>query len=173
LTVGWSFEALLAIRRIIDAALTTRELAKLFDATPKTIADLAKRGIIVSAGKRGRWQLQPSVTGYVRHLRSEAAARGGEAGQSARERLGQAQATLAEVKAKQLAGELVEVSEVEAKWSATCRAIRAGVLGVADRMRDLPARQHVKLATELRAALTDLADNLGRGKYERRSRTGA
>jgi hypothetical protein len=27
-----------------------------------------------------------------------------------------------------------------------------------DKMRDLPARQHVKLATALRAALTDLAD---------------
>jgi hypothetical protein len=36
-------------------------LARLFDTTAKTIADLAKRGIIVSAGKRGRWLLQPSV----------------------------------------------------------------------------------------------------------------
>ena len=52
-----------------------RRVAKLFDVTAKIIADLARRGIIVSAGKRGRWQLQPSVTGYVRHLRDEAAAR--------------------------------------------------------------------------------------------------
>jgi hypothetical protein len=29
----------------------------------------------VSAGKRGRWLLQPSVSGYVRHLRDEAAGR--------------------------------------------------------------------------------------------------
>jgi hypothetical protein len=42
-----------------------------------------------------------------------AAGRGGEAGATARERLGQAQATLAEVKAKQLSGELVEVEAVE------------------------------------------------------------
>jgi len=53
---------------------------------------------------------------------------------------------------------LIEVDEVEAKWTATCRAIRARVLAVADRMRDLPERQHVRLSGELRAALSDLAD---------------
>ncbi len=86
-----------------------------------------------------------------------AAGRGSDAGADARARLGQAQATLAETKAKRLADELVEIEAVEAKWSAACRAIRARVLAVADRMRDLPARQHVKLSRELRDALTDLA----------------
>lgn len=65
--------------------IATGELAELFDVTAKTIADLARRGIIVSAGKRGRWLLQPSVSGYVRHLREEAAGRGGEAGAEAGE----------------------------------------------------------------------------------------
>ena len=82
----------------MNSTVATTDLARLFDVTPKTIADLAKRDIIVSAGKRGRWLLQPSVSGYVRHLRNEAAGHGGEAGQIARERLGAAQATLAEVK---------------------------------------------------------------------------
>ena len=53
---------------------------------------------------------------------------------------------------------LAEASEVEAKWTSACRAITARVLAVADRMRDLPPRQHVKLATELRQALSDFAD---------------
>jgi hypothetical protein len=44
------------------------------------------------------------------------------------------------------------------KWISACRAFRARVLAVANRMRDLPPRQHVKLATELRQALSDLAD---------------
>jgi phage terminase Nu1 subunit (DNA packaging protein) len=70
--------------------ITTSALANLFDTTAKTIADLAKRGIIISAGKKGRWQLEPSVTGYVRHLRDEAAARGGQAASDARARLGAA-----------------------------------------------------------------------------------
>jgi hypothetical protein len=38
----------------MDTEITTGELAKLLDTRPKTIADLAKREIIVSAGKRGR-----------------------------------------------------------------------------------------------------------------------
>ena len=42
------------------------------------------------------------------------------------------------------------------KWPSACRAIRARVLAVANRMRDVPPRQ--KLATELRQALSDLAD---------------
>jgi len=133
--------------------ITTGEVARLFDTTPKTIAELAKREIIMSAGKRGRWQLEPSVGGYVRHLREVAAGRGGNDGGQVRARLGAAQADLAEAKAAKLRGELVE-----AKWSSTCRAIRARVLAVADRMRDLPARQHVKLSRELRDALTDLSE---------------
>ena len=140
-----------------EATVTTAELARLFDVTSKSIADLAKRGLLVSAGKRGRWKLEPSVRAYVVHLREEAAARGGDDGQAARARLGAAQASLAEVKAGQLSGELVSASEVEDRWSATCRAIRGRVLAVADKMRDLPARQHVKLAQQLRSALSDLA----------------
>jgi phage terminase Nu1 subunit (DNA packaging protein) len=71
--------------------ITTGELAKLFDTTPKTIADLGKRGIIEKGSKRGTWALDASVTGYVKHLRAEAAARGGEEAAQARARLGQAQ----------------------------------------------------------------------------------
>jgi phage terminase Nu1 subunit (DNA packaging protein) len=139
--------------------ITTGNLAKLFDTTPKTIADLAKRGIIVSAGKRGRWQLEPSVSAYVRHLREEAAARGGEAGQSARERLGSAQAELAEAKVAQIRGETVPVADVEAFWRSKLKSFRNRVLAVPSRVRDLTARQNVMLTQELRAALTELADD--------------
>lgn len=141
-----------------ETIVTTSELAHLFDTTPKTIADLAKREIIVKGKKRGSWLLHPSVAGYVRHLREQAAGRGGDIGADVRARLGAAQATLTETKAKQLAGELVEASEVEAKWTAACRSIRARVLAVADRMRDLSSHQHVKLTQELRNALTELSN---------------
>ncbi len=52
---------------------------------PKTIAELGKRGIILTGTKRGTWQRDASITGYVRHLRAEALVRSAEAGQSARE----------------------------------------------------------------------------------------
>jgi hypothetical protein len=57
--------------------IMTANLARLFDVTPKTIAALGKHGIIEKGEKRGMWLLQPSVSGYVKHLREEAAARGG------------------------------------------------------------------------------------------------
>jgi hypothetical protein len=44
------------------------------------------------------------------------------------------------------------IAEVEATWTTACRSIRSRVLAVADKMRDLPLRQHVKPAQELRAA---------------------
>ena len=70
----------------MDTEITTARLAQLFDTTAKTIADLGKREIIVTAGKKGRWQRDASITRYVRHLRSEAAGRGGDTGADVRAR---------------------------------------------------------------------------------------
>jgi hypothetical protein len=75
-----------------------------------------------------------------------------------RAQLGSAQASLAEAKAKQLAGELVPAAEVEQLWTSKLKTFRARILGIGDKMRSLPAPQHVKLVTELRGALTELAD---------------
>ncbi|HUU24091.1 MAG TPA: hypothetical protein VMW68_00785 [Methyloceanibacter sp.] len=137
--------------------ITTGALAKLLDTTPKTVADLAKREIITSAGKRGHWQLEPSITAYVRHLREAAAARGGEDAVAARARLGQAQASLAETKAGIMRGELVEADAVEAFWRTKLKAFRNRILAVPGRVRDLKPRQNVVLTQELRAALEELA----------------
>jgi hypothetical protein len=41
---------------------------RLFGVKPKTIAELGKRGIILTGTKRGTWQRDASITGYVRHL---------------------------------------------------------------------------------------------------------
>lgn len=141
-------------------AITTGELAELFDVTAKTIADLARRGIIVSAGKRGRWLLQPSVSGYVRHLREEAAGRGGEAGADVRARLASAQADLAAEKVKAMRGETLPTAEVEALWTSKLRAFRNRILGIPQKVQNLSARQTVVLMQELRAALDELADEV-------------
>ena len=141
--------------------ITTSRLAQLFDTTPKTIADLGKRAIIKRASGRGRWLLQASVSGYCQHLREQAAGRGGDTGADVRARLGAAQAQLTETKARQLAGALVEVAEVESYWRAKLRAFRNRVLAIPSRVRDLSARQSVMLTQELRAALTELADDKG------------
>jgi phage terminase Nu1 subunit (DNA packaging protein) len=140
---------------------TTAELCNLFGASRETLSNLAKRSIIVRGTKRGTWLLQPSVSGYVKHLREEAAARGGEDAAAARARLGQAQADLATVKARKLAGELVEASEVEALWRSKLKAFRNRITNIPGRVQNLSARQTAVLQQELRAALEELADDKG------------
>lgn len=66
-------------------------------------------------------------------------------------------APLTEVKAKQLAGELIEASEVETFWRSKLKAFRNRVLAVPSRVKDLSVRQSATLTQELRAALTELA----------------
>jgi phage terminase Nu1 subunit (DNA packaging protein) len=143
----------------MDSEITSSAMQRLLGVNKVALNDLAKRGIVVRGKRRGTYALQVSVGGYCRHLREQAAGRGGKAGASARERLGQAQATLAEVKAKQLAGELVEVAEVETFWRGKLKSFRNRVLAVPSRVRDLNARQSVLLSQELRAALDELADD--------------
>ena len=101
------------MKRDDDGTVTTIELARLLGVTSKTVAELAKAGIIERAS-RGRWLLEAFVSSYCRHLREQAAGPGGEAGADVRARPGAAQAKFTEAKAKQLAGELVEASEVNA-----------------------------------------------------------
>jgi hypothetical protein len=63
----------------MDHAVTTGELCRSLGVSRETLSKFAKRGVIEKGSKRGTWMLQPSVSGYVRHLREEAAARGGQA----------------------------------------------------------------------------------------------
>jgi phage terminase Nu1 subunit (DNA packaging protein) len=70
----------------MNEEITTGNLARLFDVTAKTIAELAKRNIITKGSKRGTWDTWDSVNGYVKHLREEAAGRGGDTGADVRAR---------------------------------------------------------------------------------------
>jgi hypothetical protein len=79
--------------KMLSTELGSAELARLLGVTPRAVTDL----------KVSR-KLEPSVDGYCEYLRTMASGRGGEAGVLARERLGQAQADLAEAKAAQARG---------------------------------------------------------------------
>ena len=146
------------VRKEANSTLTTRELARLFGVTPKTIADLAKRKIIEKGAKRGSWLLHPSVTGYCKHLRTEAAARGGQAAE-VRAKLREAQVDLANTRAAKMRGELIDASDVEKLWSSKLRALRNRILGIPHKVQYLSARQTMVLTQELRDALNELADD--------------
>jgi phage terminase Nu1 subunit (DNA packaging protein) len=54
-----------------------QSLAGLLDLDIRSITELARSGIVVGSGVRGRYLLAPSVRNYVRHLREVAAGRQG------------------------------------------------------------------------------------------------
>src|ERR1700732_3751265 len=57
--------------------ITGQSLAGLLDLDVRSIQQLARSGIVVGSGVRGRYLLAPSVRNYVRHLREVAAGRQG------------------------------------------------------------------------------------------------
>jgi terminase small subunit / prophage DNA-packing protein len=124
--------------------IASAALQRLLGINKSVLGELAQKGIIVRGEKRGSYALQASVPRYCQHLREQAAGRGGEAGADVRARLGAAQADLAAEKVKAMRGETLPTAEVEALWRGK---------------RDLSARQSVTLTQELRAALTELADD--------------
>jgi phage terminase Nu1 subunit (DNA packaging protein) len=75
-----------------------------------------------------------------------------------RAKLSRAQAELAQAKAERMKGEVVPVADVQQEWTGRLRALRARILSVGDKLRHLPAKDHVKVMTELRAALTEAAE---------------
>lgn len=129
----------------MESEITSTALQRLLGIIKTALSELVGAGVIVRGDKRGTYKLEASVGGYCHHLREMAAGRGGEAGQSARERLGQAQAALVETKTKKLAGELVEVAEIEQFWHTKLRSFRNRILAAPSRVRDLNARQNVTL----------------------------
>jgi terminase small subunit / prophage DNA-packing protein len=150
---------------VIDTAVTGRELARLLGVTPRTVTDLANRGIVVREGTN-RYALAASVLRYCAHLRDLATGRGGEAAVASataqRARLAKAQADLAETKNAALRRELVPASGVEAEWSGILRTVRAGLLAVpsrcAARLGHLTSHDVAEIDAEVRAVLTQIGE---------------
>src|ERR1700680_945206 len=64
---------------VVAPSCAAAELADLLGVSDKTVREMARRGIIVRAG-RGAYDLRASVRGYCRHLRDIATGKaGGEA----------------------------------------------------------------------------------------------
>lgn len=144
------------------AEVTTSDLAALLGISQRAVQDLAARKVIRKGSERGRFLLVPSISSYCEHLRRLAQGMGGaealEESAKQRAKLAKAQAALAEAKAAKLSGEVVPVADVEREWTGRIRALRARILAVGDKLRHLPAKDHIKVMTELRAALTEAAE---------------
>jgi phage terminase Nu1 subunit (DNA packaging protein) len=127
----------------------------------RAVLDLAARDVLKRGASRGGYLLG-SIQSYCEHLRKLAQGMGGEAAIAEavkqRAKLSKAQAELAQAKAERMKGEVVPVADVQQEWTGRLRALRARILSVGDKLRHLPAKDHVKVMTELRAALTEAAE---------------
>ena len=147
----------------------TEELARWLGVSAVRVRDLAREGVIPKKG-RSAFELQPCVVAYCAHLRKQAAKAGGRPpadgspiNRTARERLTEAQARLAEVKADAAAGKLVSADDVERAWAGILRDLRSSLLAIPSRvgatLPHLTAHDVATLARELKAALAALADD--------------
>ena len=144
--------------------VTAEALAHLFGVSAKTIRALARRGIVVKAG-RNLFTLADSVQHYCGHLRDLAHGRkDGDAAPTERARLAAAQADAIELKNARARGALVDSEAVTREWEGICRTLRIGMLRVpkraAARLPHLTPQDVRAIDCEVRAALTELGDKI-------------
>lgn len=144
-----------------------KDLCQLLDLSSGALSELKSKGIAIHLSHDG-YDLERTVRGYVTHLRSIAAGwgTGDQAAQltTERARLAKEQADAQAIKNAKLRGDLVEASTVERAWSDILRQVRARILSVPPRLRqvlELDAHGAELVDRELRDALTDLADGNG------------
>ena len=109
-----------------------QSLAGLLDLDMTSITALARSGIVVGSGVRGRYLLAPSVRNYVRHLREIAAGRQGNELNAVDEnaRLKIAQRQNYELKNSILSGSAIPYEAIAPAWARVVRAIRSAMMAV-------------------------------------------
>src|SRR6476646_8899998 len=117
---------------MLPTEVTTAELARLLGVSRRNFPGLAERKSIVPGSRKGTYALEPSISGYAKHLRILAQGRHGT-------------------------GETLS-AEVEALWRGKLRAFPQSHPRRAHRVPYVSARQTV-VTQELRDCLTELADN--------------
>ncbi len=148
-----------------DVNISSTSLANLLGVTGKTVRELARRGVVVRAG-RDNYARDQSVQQYCAHLRELIASRGGETAianaTTERARLLKAQADAAEIKNEIARKEVMSAAEVTNGWSSILRHVRSGILAtpgrVACRLPHLTRHDIAELDTELRAVLTEMGN---------------
>ena len=141
-------------------------LARHLDLTTKSIASLAQAGVVARLA-HGRYDLEKSTIGYVRHLRASRTPAAAEVA-SERAALLRLQRERSEFEFGKQKGEYVAFSEMDRTVADIITAVRAAVMTIPERIS--PSLGHsretyVALKEELRRILTDLAkvedDRLG------------
>jgi terminase small subunit / prophage DNA-packing protein len=149
-----------------DVTITAAVLAELVGVSVRTIRDLNKRGIVVRKGPG--FARNASVKAYCAHLRDLATGRGGDsaiASATAERGLLLREQRIAKQRENELAeGQLLKADEVEAKWSAILRTVRAGMLTVSTRVAQRSPHLGVRDVSAIDLEVRALLQQVGEGK---------
>jgi len=151
----------------MSPSVDVNTLANLFNLTTVWVQRLAKEGVITKT-ERGRYDLWPSIRGYVKHLQERRVNQwdnGEDKGDwnAERTRLTRAKADMAEMQTAILKGTVHEAKAVEAVWTDHLLACRAKLLSLpkkyAPRVHTLErlASVEAELETGVMEALNELA----------------
>ena len=119
--------------------VSAMELAGFLDLSRNRIAELAARGAVVRTA-HGRYQLKESVQGYLAYLRARCdGSRAADPARSARQRLDDANARLAETELEAVEGEWLPVGMLTTAVSELQSVVREKLAGLESRVPPLAA----------------------------------
>lgn len=125
-------------------------IAKLFDLTERRVQQLTKEGVIPKSS-RGKYELVPTVKGYINYLKGKSGLDGESITNiaSERARLIKMQADKLAMELEEEKGRLLDASEVEAAWN-----------NIVTRCRSVLLRIPSKLALQLSVASPQEAEHI-------------
>ena len=123
-----------------------KTICQILDLTERRVRQLVTDGILPKNSERGRYELIPTVKGYIHWLRDrslygEAKAKSGNVVSldEARRRKLIAEAELAELELQKERGEVVSIEETEKSWTEVLGAVRAKILALPTTMAAVSA----------------------------------
>lgn len=159
-----------ARKDLVQETISIAEMSNLINLNPRNVRDLAARGILVPAGKAGRYETVASLHNYIQDLRDKAAGRATKSGinlSDERALLAREQRIEQERKNRVASGEIITLSEAKDGWSRIAIAFRSAVSGLPSRIRakipHLTPHDGQQLAQLCRDTLEMVADELQSG----------
>jgi phage terminase Nu1 subunit (DNA packaging protein) len=120
-------------KQVTPKTINAADLAKILDLSEVSIHELVKKNIIPKEG-RGKFIPHKCIVYYIRHLREQAAGRGGTDLTDERSRLARAQAERVEMENEVTRGNLISIEDVRKENEYTDMAIRNKLLGISKKL---------------------------------------
>lgn len=141
-----------------------KTIAKLLMLTERRVQQLSKDGVIPKA-ERGRYELAPSVQGYIRFLQDRMSGNASQVDSidyhKEKARKIKAEADIAEIEAKKRRAEAIDAQEVKRAWQLILGEVRANMIGttpprIAQLIRGLEDETEIKriVREEIELAMT-------------------